>query len=339
MKGGCHKGTECRFSHNVRTLVENEVCKFFLSGLCAKGEACPFSHNLKLLPCRYFHTIGCTLASCRFAHSALTDETRARLNKDLEQYEARINHELGIAEPESGAPDTESDPRAQELREHLLAKASASSIFASELPPPLPQNEGDHDGPGRPARRKLQPAKTHRFLVPAEPPQQEEAGEGADNVLLLPPQEPERKEAEDDKEETEQQAARVLYDPDYVARAAPAWEPPSYLTAEANTEDASPAASGPGPDASKDGEAASGDSVPAPAQSEQLHPMKALLAARAMHRMQQKAALQQQKQQQHEQRAQEIDFDLPHGAPPRKARNESLETQFLQRDPTASPFF
>ncbi|KAI9206585.1 uncharacterized protein BJ171DRAFT_496274 [Polychytrium aggregatum] len=116
-KSGCVKGSQCRFNHGALSIFQQEwverehkhlntivpgietpdgnhiVCHKFKIGECLKSEEeCGYSHNLKLLPCVYFYRPqGCHVGDqCRFGHGPRTPEIDAFLQRERQQYLARM---------------------------------------------------------------------------------------------------------------------------------------------------------------------------------------------------------------------------------------------------------
>ena len=120
LRGACHKGEKCRFLHEGKPSVVDDICRFHLSGHCEKSGDCLFSHDLSKLPCRYYHTVGCTFDGCRFSHGPLTEAGRRFLDTDVVEHQQRraANSELQRerggstqASPAEAAAIAVADPR------------------------------------------------------------------------------------------------------------------------------------------------------------------------------------------------------------------------------------
>ncbi|KAI3701395.1 hypothetical protein L6452_26431 [Arctium lappa] len=84
LKGRCHEGEKCKFSHDTVPLTKSKPCCHFARHSCMKGDDCPFDHQLSKYPCNNYISKGfCSRGSdCMFSHEAQPNE--AALNASNE---------------------------------------------------------------------------------------------------------------------------------------------------------------------------------------------------------------------------------------------------------------
>ncbi|XAR56263.1 hypothetical protein NMG60_11036672 [Bertholletia excelsa] len=70
IKGRCHEGDNCKFSHDIIPLTKSKPCCHFARQSCMKGDDCPFDHQLSKYPCNNYLSNGsCNRgANCLFSH-------------------------------------------------------------------------------------------------------------------------------------------------------------------------------------------------------------------------------------------------------------------------------
>ncbi|XP_061363920.1 uncharacterized protein LOC133307426 [Gastrolobium bilobum] len=70
LKGRCHEGDKCHFSHDTVPLTKSTPCSHFTRGKCLKGDDCPFDHQLSKYPCNNFVSKGSCIRgyACMFSH-------------------------------------------------------------------------------------------------------------------------------------------------------------------------------------------------------------------------------------------------------------------------------
>ncbi|CAH9143382.1 unnamed protein product [Cuscuta epithymum] len=70
LKGRCHEGEKCNFSHDTIPLTKSTPCCHFARNSCMKGDNCPYDHQLSKYPCNNFASMGfCSRgAKCLFSH-------------------------------------------------------------------------------------------------------------------------------------------------------------------------------------------------------------------------------------------------------------------------------
>ncbi|KAG8495534.1 hypothetical protein CXB51_013356 [Gossypium anomalum] len=70
LKGRCHEGGKCKFSHDTVPLTKSQPCSHFARQSCMKGDDCPFDHQLFKYPCINYTTKGsCSRGDdCLFSH-------------------------------------------------------------------------------------------------------------------------------------------------------------------------------------------------------------------------------------------------------------------------------
>ncbi|TKY46935.1 Zinc finger CCCH domain-containing protein 65 [Spatholobus suberectus] len=76
LKGRCHEGDKCQFSHDIVPLTKSKPCTHFARHSCMKGDDCPFDHQLSKYPCNNFVSRGsCSRGdACLFSHQVPTNE-------------------------------------------------------------------------------------------------------------------------------------------------------------------------------------------------------------------------------------------------------------------------
>ncbi|XP_047321993.1 zinc finger CCCH domain-containing protein 65 [Impatiens glandulifera] len=70
VKGRCHEGENCKFSHDIVPTTKSQPCCHFARHTCMKGDDCPFDHELSKYPCNNYISKGyCSRGSeCLFSH-------------------------------------------------------------------------------------------------------------------------------------------------------------------------------------------------------------------------------------------------------------------------------
>ncbi|KAA8523263.1 hypothetical protein F0562_009686 [Nyssa sinensis] len=70
LKGRCHEGDDCKFSHDIIPLTKSKPCCHFARQSCMKGDDCPFDHQLSKYPCNNYVSKGsCSRGvDCMFSH-------------------------------------------------------------------------------------------------------------------------------------------------------------------------------------------------------------------------------------------------------------------------------
>ncbi|XP_038711133.1 zinc finger CCCH domain-containing protein 65 isoform X3 [Tripterygium wilfordii] len=70
LKGRCHEGEKCKFSHDVIPLTKSMPCSYFARNSCMKGDDCPYDHQLSKYPCNNYASMGsCSRGKdCKFSH-------------------------------------------------------------------------------------------------------------------------------------------------------------------------------------------------------------------------------------------------------------------------------
>ncbi|XP_022965567.1 uncharacterized protein LOC111465427 isoform X2 [Cucurbita maxima] len=76
IKGRCHEGDKCKFSHDTTPATKSIPCSYFARHSCMKGDDCPFDHQLFKYPCSNFVSKGsCPRGdTCMFSHKILPQE-------------------------------------------------------------------------------------------------------------------------------------------------------------------------------------------------------------------------------------------------------------------------
>ncbi|KAI3709678.1 hypothetical protein L2E82_39444 [Cichorium intybus] len=84
MKGRCHEGENCKFSHDTVPLTKSKPCCHFARHSCMKGDDCPFDHQLSKYPCNNHLTKGfCPRGSdCMFSHEVQPSEPSLNTSND-----------------------------------------------------------------------------------------------------------------------------------------------------------------------------------------------------------------------------------------------------------------
>ncbi|KAK1365260.1 putative zinc finger CCCH domain-containing protein 7 [Heracleum sosnowskyi] len=73
VKGRCHEGDTCKFSHDTVPLTKSKACSHFARQSCMKGNDCSYDHQLSKYPCNsYLSTGSCSRGSnCLFSHDVV----------------------------------------------------------------------------------------------------------------------------------------------------------------------------------------------------------------------------------------------------------------------------
>ncbi|XP_074339916.1 uncharacterized protein LOC141677760 isoform X2 [Apium graveolens] len=76
LKGRCHEGEKCKYSHDTVPLTKSKPCCHFARHSCMKGDDCPFDHELSKYPCNSFLSQGSCIrgSNCMFSHEVLVKE-------------------------------------------------------------------------------------------------------------------------------------------------------------------------------------------------------------------------------------------------------------------------
>ncbi|GMH04088.1 hypothetical protein Nepgr_005927 [Nepenthes gracilis] len=112
LRGRCHEGEKCKFSHDVMPLTKSKPCFHFARQICMKGDDCPYDHELSKYPCHNFVREGfCSRGDrCMFSH-----KTPAK-----ENFKSSVD--VSKSEQKSLAPPDKSNSK-----QHLNSGASCSS--------------------------------------------------------------------------------------------------------------------------------------------------------------------------------------------------------------------
>ncbi|CAH2069685.1 unnamed protein product [Thlaspi arvense] len=72
LKGRCHEGEKCKFSHDTTPETKSSPCCYFATQSCMKGDDCPYDHDLSKYPCNNFVSKGfCHRGdNCLFSHKS-----------------------------------------------------------------------------------------------------------------------------------------------------------------------------------------------------------------------------------------------------------------------------
>ncbi|CAK9325400.1 unnamed protein product [Citrullus colocynthis] len=86
VKGRCHEGNKCKFSHDTTPLTKSTPCSYFARHSCMKGGDCPFDHQLSKYPCSNFVSSGsCPRGdTCMFSHKILPQGSTSTPNLKTE---------------------------------------------------------------------------------------------------------------------------------------------------------------------------------------------------------------------------------------------------------------
>lgn len=77
MKGRCHEGDQCNFSHDAIPLTKSKPCVHYAHHRsCMKGNDCPYDHDLFNYPCSNFVSKGSCYRgdACLFSHQVQTSQ-------------------------------------------------------------------------------------------------------------------------------------------------------------------------------------------------------------------------------------------------------------------------
>ncbi|BBH08258.1 CCCH-type zinc finger family protein, partial [Prunus dulcis] len=79
VRGRCHEGDKCKFSHDTVPLTKSKPCVHFARQSCMKGDDCQYDHELSKYPCNNFKENGfCSRGDrCMFSHKMPSNEDSA----------------------------------------------------------------------------------------------------------------------------------------------------------------------------------------------------------------------------------------------------------------------
>ncbi|XP_071688153.1 uncharacterized protein [Rutidosis leptorrhynchoides] len=85
LKGRCHEGEKCKFSHDTVPLTKSKPCCHYARHACMKGDECPFDHQLSKYPCNNHFSKGfCSRGpDCMFSHEVQPTETFLNASNEL----------------------------------------------------------------------------------------------------------------------------------------------------------------------------------------------------------------------------------------------------------------
>ncbi|XP_028774206.1 uncharacterized protein LOC114731235 isoform X3 [Neltuma alba] len=102
LKGRCHEGDKCKFSHDIVPLTKSKPCCHFARHSCMKGDDCPFDHELSKYPCSNFVSKGsCSRGNaCMFSHQMPTKQDVATSSNDSKaELEPKLLGNANLSKP------------------------------------------------------------------------------------------------------------------------------------------------------------------------------------------------------------------------------------------------
>ncbi|XP_006280089.2 zinc finger CCCH domain-containing protein 65 [Capsella rubella] len=147
IKGRCHEGDKCKFSHDTIPETKSSPCCYFATQSCMKGDDCPYDHDLSKYPCNNFITKGfCHRGdSCLFSHKGAPQSASDTSNANVTASSTNIASASFLLQKTNKQSVREAIARLPAIQ----ARVSSSVAFVKPLGQSNQRNSSDASSPKR----------------------------------------------------------------------------------------------------------------------------------------------------------------------------------------------
>ncbi|CAH8279939.1 unnamed protein product [Arabidopsis lyrata] len=162
LKGRCHEGDKCKFSHDTTPETKSSACCYFATQSCMKGDDCPFDHDLSKYPCNNFITKGfCHRGdSCLFSHKGTPQSASDTPSANVTASSTNI----------TAASFSPQKTNKQSVREAIAKLPGIQARVSSSVGFLKPLSQSNHRNPSDALSPKINEPVTHPQVLPLRKP-------------------------------------------------------------------------------------------------------------------------------------------------------------------------